>query len=704
MSLFVTWIPDHWLVLWINVLCHVTAISVAGLVISLCLDHRAVTRYGVLVATLLMCLVSPLASTMLPDLVANSITVAQVLPVEIPTAAHDRPRSLEVSSSDSLPADGTLSKQHSSVRPKSLDDANGDEHPSTPSQSAVSQVFSTGVGKIYVAAAMLFWLVGMVPVLARTLIGYCRLRHILRNAERSWATSDAVMLSGVCREVGLQRIPALLYSNVLSSPIAVGTLRSSVVLPSRISNWIDSEQMRSVLIHEVAHIKRRDPLVAHCQNLAQVIFWAHPLVWIINRHMTRCREAVCDNYVLKWSDGRSYSRTLLRVAEASMQKSLGLLQVGLLTTRAKLEQRISGILQEQRNMMTNSTTRGKALIFVSAVILAGFNLVSVVRLVRADEQPEFPDSVAAGGPSGNHQRPANELLHQSIASAAAWESRYSMQIRVESTIPREGRVDRLENQILLRKDGDKFDLQDYTVVVGQPADYVGNTNNRIVSDGVYFFSRTTSPGHKKLTGAFTIRDRDAMVLRAAEGWLSSRALEGHFSGNEGQSVLEVLAGASNRSHSDETLGTIDCVRISADTEYGGVAVWLDRREDYCLRKATMSKRRRDRYSNLRFGEHIDTAGISELAASVDDIKYTTVAGHRIATSGKITVTTTKDGHRPDTMEIRFVRENIQVNPDFSDTDAFVMDFDEGASITDWDSRIGETNYIWREGKITAAAG
>jgi hypothetical protein len=37
------------------------------------------------------------------------------------------------------------------------------------------------------------------------------------------------------------------------------------------------------------------------------------------------------------------------------------------------------------------------------------------------------------------------------------------------------------------------------------------------------------------------------------------------------------------------------------------------------------------------------------------------------------------------------------------TDAFVMDFDEGAIITDWDSRIGKINYLWREGKITAAA-
>ena len=550
---------------------------------------------------------------------------------------------------------------------------------------------------------MLIWVVGIVPVLARTLIGYCRLGHILRNAERSLATSDAVMLSGVCLELGLHRIPALLYSNALSSPIAVGTIRSSVVLPSRISDWIDSEQMRSVLIHEVAHIKRRDPLIAHCQNLARVIFWIHPIVWIIDRHTTRCREAVCDNYVLKRANRRSYSRTLLRVAEASMQKSLGLLQVGLLTTRANLEQRISGILQEQRNMMTRSTTRGKSLIFVSAVMLAAFNLVSVVRLVRSDEQPELPDSVAAGGPSVNDKPPTNESLHQSIASAAAWKSRYSMQIRVESTIPREGRVDRLENHILLRKDGDKLDLQDNTVIAGQPADYVGNTNNRIVSDGVYFFSRTTSPGHKKLSGAFTIRDRDAMVLRAVEGLLSSRALEGHFAGNEGQSAIEILARASNRSHSDETLGTIDCVRISADTEYGGVAVWLDRREGYCLRKATMSKRARDRYSNLRFGEHIDTAGISELAASVDDIKYTTVSGHRIAKSGKIIVTTSKDGRKPETMEIRLVRENIKVNPDFSDTDAFVMDFDEGASVTDWDSRIGETDYTWREGKLTAAA-
>jgi beta-lactamase regulating signal transducer with metallopeptidase domain len=61
---------------------------------------------------------------------------------------------------------------------------------------------------------------------------------------------------------------------------------------------LEEAELESVLAHEVAHVGRRDNLVAALAHAIVSVFWFHPLVWWIERRMLAERETACDEFVL----------------------------------------------------------------------------------------------------------------------------------------------------------------------------------------------------------------------------------------------------------------------------------------------------------------------------------------------------------------------------------------------------------------------
>ena len=98
-------------------------------------------------------------------------------------------------------------------------------------------------------------------------------------------------------------------------PTALAVFPGSVILPARLVDALSDDQLKDVVIHEYAHILNRDPVVGLLQFLASILYWPHPLIHVANRALTRSREEVCDNYVLRCSDPVGYSQLLLFAAQ-----------------------------------------------------------------------------------------------------------------------------------------------------------------------------------------------------------------------------------------------------------------------------------------------------------------------------------------------------------------------------------------------------
>ena len=172
----------------------------------------------------------------------------------------------------------------------------------------------------------------------------------------------------------------------------VGVLQPWILIPARYLETLSREELLQVLIHEGAHALRRDPLVALLQRIGGALFWWHPLVHLVNRDLTRAREEVCDNFVLTHTEPETYGATLLRLATLSPAMARLPLAIGIFDSRGKLEERIRGLLDARRKIMT------RVHFLTAATMLIAFALISVVvaatRVVAQNPAATPPDAPA----------------------------------------------------------------------------------------------------------------------------------------------------------------------------------------------------------------------------------------------------------------------------------------------------------------------
>ena len=105
-------------------------------------------------------------------------------------------------------------------------------------------------------------------------------------------------------------------SELISVPVTMGALRSTILLPASWREW-DDAKLDAVVAHEVSHVARRDALTQRLSLLHRAIFWFSPLAWWLDRHLADLAEQASDEAALSCgTDRNDYARTLLGFFEA----------------------------------------------------------------------------------------------------------------------------------------------------------------------------------------------------------------------------------------------------------------------------------------------------------------------------------------------------------------------------------------------------
>ncbi len=213
-----------------------------------------------------------------------------------------------------------------------------------------------------------FWLLGSSVLLLRLLTDHFRVIEICRTASPA-ELGDRLLCDELAAKLGISA-PRLLRSPYLSGPCLTGLWRHAILLPEESSDV----PLSSVLIHELAHLRRGDSRWNLLRHAVRAVLFFQPLLWCLSRRMEEAAEEVCDDHVVHWGADRSvYADGLVRLAE---QRSLPLSTVvPLVRFRSLLGRRVQRILDHSHRLSLKAGMR--ALIAITAAGLAVTLLVGL---------------------------------------------------------------------------------------------------------------------------------------------------------------------------------------------------------------------------------------------------------------------------------------------------------------------------------------
>lgn len=143
------------------------------------------------------------------------------------------------------------------------------------------------------------WILGALLLLMRLLGGWW-LSQVLRTREVS---APGLIYEKMCldwsKRLNIRQYVRLLESPYISEPLTLGFWKPVVLFPVGMLLKLGPAQAEALLLHELAHIRRHDYLANMIQLVLEVVFFYHPLFWLISKEMRIRREHACDDLVVR---------------------------------------------------------------------------------------------------------------------------------------------------------------------------------------------------------------------------------------------------------------------------------------------------------------------------------------------------------------------------------------------------------------------
>ncbi len=284
------------------------------------------------------------------------------------------------------------------------------------------------------SVVVIAWLIGAALLGGAVLLSHWRFgRRIRTGSDRVDDPAVLDLVERSRRELGVRRTVEVRSSADVGSPALFGAWRPMVLLPRDMLGF-ESDTLRFVLLHEMAHVKRRDVLINWVLTVVAIVHWFNPLVHYVVSRCRQERELICDEMVLGVvgpSQRRAYGRVLVDLFERLVGEPCPALAVGFFGRRSLLSRRIQMI-----STTTSNRRRGSIAAMVMFTALAGATLTDArVDTPPAGETPPAPalrKSVSGGAevvPALEHvqdpQEPADsvtvvydirDLIEASLAS------------------------------------------------------------------------------------------------------------------------------------------------------------------------------------------------------------------------------------------------------------------------------------------------
>lgn len=190
------------------------------------------------------------------------------------------------------------------------------------------------------------WICGVVGVAILFLIATMKFKVKSRNGRKP-IDPDIQLIKQKCTKImKIKRVIPIYMSTYYKSPFICGIMMPSIYLPENVYHKIDEAELKYIILHEMAHYKRKDLIYNFMTVMVLILHWFNPLMWFVIKDIRYDREVLCDAYVMEKIENDEiipYGKTLIFLSKIKIRKYNEMCLVGFHELNSKLEGRIKMI-------------------------------------------------------------------------------------------------------------------------------------------------------------------------------------------------------------------------------------------------------------------------------------------------------------------------------------------------------------------------
>jgi len=247
------------------------------------------------------------------------------------------------------------------------------------------------------------WLAGAFIALSPLVVGLARTLLLRRQARAIDDGQWTKLLDELRQRLALARRVGLYETNAPLMPMTWGLFRPVVMLPRHAREWTDRLR-RTVLLHELAHVKRCD---VGCQLLGRAacaMYWFHPLAWYALRRLRIERELACDDCVVLAGERASdYAAELLQIARS--YRTVPFAAAVAMAQRSNLKHRLSALFDRACSHLPVSSRAARLLLAGVLLLVTTLAAIRFAPRASADDVVQPPSAATA-----ENQPPEDDLV------------------------------------------------------------------------------------------------------------------------------------------------------------------------------------------------------------------------------------------------------------------------------------------------------
>ncbi len=171
----------------------------------------------------------------------------------------------------------------------------------------------------YLSSFFAFWILGFSVFFIRFLGAWTQVFRL--KSYRNWYAGEKVEKIAMALEekLKMKRSVTILASAIADVPMVIGHFKPVILIPAVLLSGLNEEQLKAILAHELAHVKRWDFYVNALQSFIETVFFFHPVVWWISSQIRKEREECCDDIAVQiGADPMVYAHALTKIAETQL--------------------------------------------------------------------------------------------------------------------------------------------------------------------------------------------------------------------------------------------------------------------------------------------------------------------------------------------------------------------------------------------------